>query len=80
MDDLLLAVSILETFDEITKIRPSESEIKYVSFSLYNHDFLMLCPKQEIPSSEVTIFAVNDVIKEYPHIITLPDSYKQSDL
>ena len=70
MDDLLLAVSILETFDEITKIRPSESEIKYVSFSLYNHDFLMLCPKQEIPSSEVTIFAVNDVIKEYPHIVT----------
>jgi len=70
LDDLLLAVSVLETFDEITKIKPSESEIRYVSFSLYDHDFLMLCPRQEIPSSEVTIFAVNDLIKEYPHIVT----------
>lgn len=81
MDELLLATSLLETFDEITKIEPSRSEIKYISFSLFDHDFLMLCPEYDIPSSEVTIFAVNETLKDYPHIgITGIDVPKNKDL
>ena len=70
MDELLTAIHILEAYDEISCIQQSENKLKYITFSIRKHDFLMLCPEESVPSSRVTIFAVNDTCDAYPHIMT----------
>lgn len=70
MDDLLLATHVLETYDEITRIHQSETENRYITFSIKDHEFLMICPEQDVPSSKTEIFAVNETCDVYPHIMT----------
>ena len=70
MDELGHAVDVLRTFEEITNVNISNNEIKYITFVLEKHDFLMLCPSVDMPSSKVSIFAMNDQNFDYPHIMT----------
>ena len=70
MDELALAVDILKTYEDITNINTSKNDIKYVTFAIENHDYLMLCPSLDIPSSKASIFVVDDNTYDYPHIMT----------
>ena len=70
MDELSLAIDILKSFDEVEDIRESKDDFKYISFVVEHHNFLMLCPKYNIPSSKVTIFVLDEVCYDYPHIVS----------
>lgn len=67
MDNLSVAKSILESYEEITIIK--ELQLGDYMISLKGKEFLFLTPDENNPASRVSVFLRNDDGLDYPHIM-----------
>lgn len=70
LDDLDLAKSIIESYEEISDVEVTDNVFKYVTFRVNNEKFLFICPDRQVPSSKVRILIVDNSNFNYPHIGT----------
>lgn len=75
--DNLSARDILLLFEEIT-IDSSFSGETDVIFYINNKKFVLICPLEEMPSSQVLIFALDDDTYDRPHIMLSEIDYEGS--